>query len=635
MRLAAPLGLAAAALAVPLLAWYVLRSRRPRIVVASTLLWRGSERPVAAAVPWQRFRPDRTFWLVLAAVLLGALAFARPAVPVEAALGDHTILVIDASGSMLADEGGTSRLDLARRAASDLAAGLGGSQTASVVEAGATASVVGSELADAAAVRRALTSVRPGQGAADLSDAFTLAAALEEPGQRTVTHLFTDGRLPEIHRAAAPPGLLVHAVGDDRPNLAVSRLEAVTTGGGSAQVFVQVRNFGTAPAEARVSVAVDGRDITIRRVALPPRAAESLVLTVPVGAGTSVVEGRVEPVGRTPGGGPASDALWLDDVARATVAGPRQVRALVVGRPSAYLLAALSSIEGVDVRTAVQVPDDLSGTDLLVIERSDAGVGVPPVPTIYVAPTRPPLGVASAPAADRPAVTYQAPDHPLLADVALAGIAIAAAQPVSAPALQPIVSSPDGALVLAGRLEGTPVAYLTFDLAESNLPLHVAWPVFVANAVTWLTAPPALAPLEVGQEAVFTLPAGVEGVEVVDPAGGVHRLDALRPRLVVDRIGLWQAAWTGQDDAVAAARPPPPLPVNAPASESDLARPHPLPGEDATGDPRRDPEQLEATRGERTFGRELLAGALLLLLADAGLRLRRTGRPRRSRGVAR
>ena len=42
MSLAAPWGLAALLLAAPLTLWYLLRSRRPAVVVPSTLLWRGT-----------------------------------------------------------------------------------------------------------------------------------------------------------------------------------------------------------------------------------------------------------------------------------------------------------------------------------------------------------------------------------------------------------------------------------------------------------------------------------------------------------------------------------------------------------------------------------------------------------------
>src|SRR5690606_6352838 len=137
----------------------------------------------------QRFRPDATFWLVLAAIVAGAIALSHPYLPVPAVLGDHTILLVDASASMLADEDGPTRLELARREADALVDTMAPGQEVSVVEVGARARVLVSSSDDPDAIRDGLRSVQIGHGPADLQDAFTLAAALQRPGQDTVLHL--------------------------------------------------------------------------------------------------------------------------------------------------------------------------------------------------------------------------------------------------------------------------------------------------------------------------------------------------------------------------------------------------------------------------------------------------------------
>ena len=82
--------------------------------------------------------------------MAGALALAQPYLPVPAVLGDHTILLVDASGSMLADEQGPTRLELARREADALVDTMSPGQEISVVEAGARARVLLSASSDAA-----------------------------------------------------------------------------------------------------------------------------------------------------------------------------------------------------------------------------------------------------------------------------------------------------------------------------------------------------------------------------------------------------------------------------------------------------------------------------------------------------
>lgn len=612
MNLTVPLGLAAAALAVPLALWYVLRSRRPRREVAATYLWARTDRSVAAAVPWQRFRPDRTFWFVLAAILVGALALARPSLPAEFALGDHTVVVVDASGSMLADEDGTTRFDLARDRARELVEAVGPGQAMSVVEAGARPQILASASADRRALRTALDDLHATPAPADMAAALTLAASLHRPGEVTTTTVLTDGVVEAPALEAAPADLRVEAVGTDRANLAVTRLQAVPAGGSRADAFVQVRNFGQLAARAQVRVSVGGEVAVEQEVALAPRGTEDLLLTVPH-RGEDIVEASVTPVGTGPTGAPAEDALAADDRAWAVLAATGDVTVLVAGPGNLFVEHALRAVEGVAVRTAPGVPDDLADIDLLVVDRIPAAP-TPPVPTLYLAPTAPPTGVTVDGTNDQPSVTFQDPGHELLDQVDLSEVAVARAQRVSAPGLAALAGGPAGPLLLAGRLDGVPVAYLPFAVADSTLPLQVAWPVLVANAVSWLSESPAQVPFVAGEDARVPVLPGATAVVVQAPSGAEWRLDPDRPRLPVDEVGVWQVAHELPDGPVAGT----PIAVNAPAGQGDLTRERPAPAREAreVREAGGDPTALRAAPGRRVLGPGILVAVLALLLAE-------------------
>lgn len=621
MRFAAPVGLAAAALALPLIAWYVLRSRRPRVEVSSTYLWRQTSRSVAAAVPWQRFRGDLTFWLVLAAVLLGALALARPAVPSDLVLGDHTVVVVDTSASMRADEDGPTRLELARRRARQLADRLGPGQLVSVVEAGPRARVVLSASDDARAIRRAVDGLNPSSAAADYADAFTLASSLQRPGQSTVTYLLSDGPVAEGALRLAPRGLIVERVGEDRSNLAIARMQVVPQGGG-AQAFVSVRSFDQLPSDAELTLTLDGRQVDRRRVSLPPRGATDVLIDVEAPAsGRGILRASIAEVGTDGEAAEGGDALPLDDVAHAVVVRGGDTNVLIAGPGNVYLEAAFAAVDGVKVSTAAAVPGELGAVDLLVVDRLPAPVWLD-APTLLVAPTRPPRGVSVSGSMKLPAVTTVDAEAPLLADVDLAGLAIASAQRLDAPALTPTVASPQGPLVLTGRLGSTPVVYVGFDLLASNLPLQVAWPILVANVVTELAGPAAPVPLVAGSTTAAPVPANVSSILVQPPAGEALRLDPASPTLSLDQAGVWSIGY----EAVSGEAPPEALiAVNPDPAEGDLARGAPAPST-ATAT-----RSGEATGGLRIFGPELLVIPLALLLADA-LWSRRWAQRRRRRG---
>ncbi|MDQ3461483.1 MAG: VWA domain-containing protein, partial [Actinomycetota bacterium] len=111
MSLANPAALWLATLVVPIVALHVLRPRRLRQTVPSTYLWRTVAVPTSAASPWQRLRPSVLLFLQLLAVMLLALAAARPVVAEPTALAQHTVFIVDASASMGARDGEPLRID--------------------------------------------------------------------------------------------------------------------------------------------------------------------------------------------------------------------------------------------------------------------------------------------------------------------------------------------------------------------------------------------------------------------------------------------------------------------------------------------------------------------------------------------
>ncbi|MFA9432871.1 VWA domain-containing protein [Egicoccus sp. AB-alg2] len=607
MRLLAPLGLVAAVAAVPLVLWYLLRPRRRRVVVGSTYLWRAVQRPATAATPWQRFRGDATFWLVLLALLALAFALARPAVPVPVALGDHTILVMDGSGSMLADEGGVTRAELARRTAEELTSSLGPGQEVSIIDAGPRARIALSGSTDAREVARTLARIAPRHAPADLADAFTLATSLQRPGQRTVVHLLTDAMVPGDAAAAAPAGLTVTAVGSDRPNVAITRITSAPLGSGEHQVLTQVRSFSGTAASGRLVLSVDDVPVLEQSLRLAPRATEDVVVTVPGVAGddgarlTARLSLREDVTGEVP------DALPFDDVATTVLSESRDLQVLLAGPGNTFLQAALASVPGLVVETAPRVPEELTAVDVLVVDRVAAPEQLT-VPTLLVAPTSWPEGVMVDGTADLPALTHQATDHPLLTDVDLTGLAVAATEVLAAPQLTALASSPDAGLLFAGRVGDAPAVAIPFDLLASDLPLRPAWPLLVANTTRWLTGGAAgSGAVPAGSMVALPSPAGTTSIVATSPNGEEVRIDPAAPALLVDTVGTWQVTFRGAEGEAAEGLV---LPVTSALDEGDLSKPRPEPGSPAAG------ARPEMGEGVQSLIWPLVLGALVLLLLE-------------------
>lgn len=501
MSLLVPAALGLAALAGPLLVLYMLRSRRRRVVVSSTLLWERTGAPVSSAVPWQRLRLTPLLLLQLAVLAAFVLSLARPFYTQETLLGPHTVLVIDTSGSMSM----AGRLDRAKARALDLVSDVSAANLVSVVEAGPAPRVEAAFAQTAEAVAEAIESLRPTGGAADLSGAVRLARGLATPDRPTNLVLFTDGGdgpIPEEPVVGA-----THLPFDETaPNVSISTLTADPSTEGTVRLFVAVTNHSTEDRTVRLEVLVG--DLPSGSLELEVAGGGTANHTLPVDA----APGEVVSVGRV--GEP--DGLALDD-RRWLVLGSGPERTVAIAGEESPFVGALVEVtpgfSAAEGEADVQVVD---GGPLPEIER----------PAWLIRPDRPPPGIEVTELVRNAVTTYQRPGDPILDSVDLSGLAVAEAQVVETTDWVPLVRAGDVPLVLLGEVNGYRVVYFTFDLTHSNLPVQVGFPIMGARLLEWLAGSSggAVSAGVAGEPIPVAPPAG-STVEVELPSGEVRRLE--------------------------------------------------------------------------------------------------------------
>ncbi len=595
MRFTNPAGLALAALVIPILVLHVLRPRRPSIAVSSTWLWQEVARPVSAASPWQRLRPSLLLLLQLLAVLLLALAVARPVRVTAAPLAAHTIFIIDTSGSMAATDGSPDRLSSALASARSLRGQLPAGGVASIVLAGPQPRVVLSASPDRRAFDDALRPVRATAAAADFATALTLAASLETPGVPVGFVLLSDGGLTAAEKRALLPGTRYLRVGDRASNRGIARL-VVEPAAEGLRALVSVKHHGGPATTQTLRLDVDGRTEASIRLRLDRGATVERQVALPAG---DRVEAFLE----------GDDLLAADDHAFAVAGRRPAVKVLVAGPPNTFLDLLLAALPGVSVeRSPTSRP--AGGFDLAIYDRVEVPAD-PGAPALAIAPPGGAPGVTVRGELTAPAVALLASEDPLLRDLDLSTVAIGTAQKVEAPGDEVLVGAEGGPLLLRGTRQGRPFVYLAFALGDSDLPLNVAFPVLgdrLVEALASVAIPPS--DLRVGQ----SLP--------VPPGGSVRR-----PGGAVDDAGTGAgvvATRPGFHVIEQPGRPARTVAVNAAAGESDIAPAGSLPvPEPAGGDGRR------TAAGEIGLLPWVLGVLLVVLGAEWLVSRRRIGVPRR------
>lgn len=550
MTFAEPAALGLVALAVPVLLLHVLRPRREQRIVPSTYLWRSVARPVSAARPWQRLRPSVLLALQLLAVALLALAVADPVRVTTTPLAEHTVFIVDASGSMAARDGDPDRLASAKDRAVELRRELPAGGVASIVVADERPRVVLTASPDPDAFTSALRPIEATAGAADWAGAFVLAESLETAGAEVGFHILTDGRLGDAEQRLIPPGSRHDIVGDRATNRAISRL-AVEPRGGDLHVRVSVANTGGAAATDRLRIDVDGRTQARVEVALGEGERRDIEVDVPAG---DRVEAFLD----------GEDLLDADDHAYATAARRRALTVLLCtpgGGGNPFLEGVFGASEGVTVE-ACDGSRPGTGADLAVYDRV-AVPADPGAPFVAIAAPDgvPAAGVAVVGTVEGPVITTVDPGDPLVEGLDLSEVAIASAQRLDPGAARVVVAANDVALLLRGSLAGVPWAAFAFAVGDSNLPLQVAFPILVDRLLTDL-AGAALPPTDlVVGDALPVDP--VAGGTVSAPGGARNEVVPGGPSPVATRPGFWTISAAGRPDRVVA--------VNADPGESVLA----------------------------------------------------------------
>ncbi len=594
MSLLLPAGLAALVLAVPIVVLHMLTPRRPPTPVSSLLHWDGLKHSITATEPWQRLRWSLLLVLQLLVVALMAFALARPAILEESDLAEHTVFIVDASGSMAAIDGDPDRLGTAVEEAKRLRSELPDQGIASLIVASPQPTVLVTQSSDEEEFSRAVDMVRTNGGRADYETTFALAESLVLPERDTDFVLISDGQLDETEQRLAPLGTRFVPVGQTDTNRAITDL-SVNGGPGGLQARVTIESTGGPDAVQVLRLDVDGITVLSQEIEIP---------------GGGVVEDNFElPTGRRVAAYLDGEDLLAYDNQRfvgAPVVG--DLKARVDGEATFFIDQLLAAIPGVDFEVA-------PGED--VDFEIYAGVAVPAEPTTpFIAIDAPggAPGIVPVGRIEDPIPTLVAND-PLLEDIDVSRIAIAEAQKLQVNRGDIVLGAPGAPLIVAGEANDVPFYYIAFTLEQSNLPVDIAYPIIGARMVGRLGAAEGVADaLTVGER----IPIGGTGGTVIDPRGNETLVSLGDSEPVADLAGFWTIS--GPDGE------PYEVAVNAERSESALEPADALPS--IRPAPDSDP-LVDATT---TIARTLLPWALGALLVVLALELYVS---HRARGVSR
>jgi Ca-activated chloride channel family protein len=477
MNFLAPAAFAFAAAIPVVVVFYLLKRKRVVRLVSSTLLWQKFLAETQASAPFQRLRKNWLLILQIILLILAVLALSRPYFAAKAKPAALRVVVLDASASMQSIDESPSRFERARAEALKWVDSLANNSQMVVLQAGANTEVKQSATTEKAALRRALQACVASDSPTRLLPALRMAESLVRDQADAEIHLFSDGAVPELsefENKALP--LVYHKVGKRGDNVGITALD--------------VRSNPANPNERAVYASVVNYSSNAQPVELELRLDDKLLETRPLTIAAGEASPQVFVAGQTQDGVftvriNVKDDLAADNQASIVSLLPKPVRVLLVTRGNRLLEKALRAVPNVELGVVPDLAESGAEYDFVVLDD--------------VTPTTWPKGnvlafhvvntnwVENPKNIESPAIVDWKSTHPLLRYAGFDNVQVAQSLTAKTPSWAvSVAEAPQAPILLAGDLGRQRIVWVGFDVLESNWPLRVSFPIFIANAVEWL-----------------------------------------------------------------------------------------------------------------------------------------------------
>ena len=519
MFLLNPAALGFAVLAPVIIALYLLKLRRQPARVSTLLFWRRVVADTRRRALFQRLRQVLSLLLHLLIFALLLFALARPELRAfrGAGAGLTTVVVLDARARMqtrLAD-GGT-RFEAARRLAAGYLRRASSRQPVALLVADGSVRVAVGLSEDEKTLLAGLDAIRPTDAGGELDGALGLAGELLAGRRGEKRLVVVTDRPPSLPPGISPAGVetrVVTAGEFPRENVGITRMSAraLPNSPETGEVFVELENFGPTRRTGNVELSYEGQTVDVKPYDLAPGERHAEVYPALSTRG-GVLNARGWLTAHLAPSDNLGDALPLDDDAFAVLPPPRSLRILLVTRGNFFLenlLKADPQITFDQLAPDAFQPEQAAGFDATILDDTlpEAFGSTPetlPAKGNFLFVRRAPLpGAEGAGELVRPPVTDLDADSPLLRLVNLREVTVLRAQAWNLPGAGTTTGGAGGwrfaapvrslehPLVATGERGGAGrggqrFVALAFGAADSDLPLRVAFPLFVRDALGWL-----------------------------------------------------------------------------------------------------------------------------------------------------
>jgi hypothetical protein len=472
---------------------YVLKLRRRVVAVPFSPLWERILRDKEATTLFSKLKRLLSLFLQLALLALLVLALGDPRAAESVIKGRTVVVLVDASASMQATDVAPSRLAVAKDEVKKMIRGLGGADRMLIAQMDAMVTPLGPLSGDTSALERELDSVAPTDARADFPRALRFATDALRGTERAEIVVVSDGALGPAEDASGPvhmgdAKLSYVRVGKSGRNVGVTQFSVrrYPLDRSRYEVMLELTNSGPAVEDVELQLLGDGALVDLTKLRLQP--GERLPRFYPQLSGASrTLEAKISRVDGT------HDDLAADDHAYALLPERRRAKILVVTPGNTYLEAALLLDEYLEVTDvapqayaqAIARP----GWDAVIFD-GVTPAELPRASALYLDPRGPGGPVRVEGVLKTPGFDKVDRKHPAVRFLALDDVNVAEGHKLVPETGDKVLGAADGGaspILVAGTRAGFKFVAVGFDVRQSDLPLRIAWPLFVLDCINWFT----------------------------------------------------------------------------------------------------------------------------------------------------
>lgn len=478
MNFAAPWALAWAALAIPIIGFYILKIRLRQVPVSTTIFWRQIYDEKKPRSWWQNLRHLLSLLAQLLLLILLVLALSAPFWSWELLQARRVIVIVDNSASMRASDVSPTRLDAAKQKALSLIGSLRFRDEMAILSAGAQPDVICSLTGRERTLREAITSIKPTDGPTRVQEAIVIAKRLLADVKHGSIVVLTDGCFPGATELAQDEQIDLEVVGARTGNVGIANLQVRRSllDPVGYEILLEVVNQSDEEVKCRLDLDLNDQPVDVFPLTLKPGETWRQALEK-----TSVEGGTlVAKIDR-------ADALSLDNRAIAILPKREMQKVVLVGSKNLFLRTALKVNSLVDLALLETPPATYDPKTIYAFHKS-----VPEkLPALgmflIIDPDKATDRWAMGDKLENPIVAKQDTDSPLLRHVRLDNVLLPEAKKLTpVEGAKPIVTALSGdPLVFTFDSVGNKTLVLTVDLDQGDLTFRTAFPILVTNALGW------------------------------------------------------------------------------------------------------------------------------------------------------